>query len=66
MMRKYMKLSEEDQKIYDSRKLVMGLISPFGIMFLVFLVYSLAGGRGEQQSLAQGETQQVQRVVESP
>lgn len=65
MMRRYLKLSEEDQKIYNSRKLLMGLISPFGIMFLIFLVYSFAGGTtSEQPSPGTGQMQQVQREIE--
>jgi len=65
MMRPDVKLSAEVQKVYNTRKLIAGLISPFGILFLIFLVYSLAGGEtGEQQASVKGQMQQVQRATE--
>jgi hypothetical protein len=67
MIRRDIKLREEHQKIYNSRTLVVGLISPFGIMFLIFLVFSLASDTtSEQPSLANGQTQalQAQRGIE--
>jgi hypothetical protein len=65
-MMRDVKLSEEDRKIYNSwLKIVMGLISPFGIMFLIFAIYHVAGGKTSlEQSQIKAQTQQAQRAIE--
>jgi hypothetical protein len=66
-MMRDVKLSEEDRKIYNSwLRIVMGLISPFGIMFLILIIYNVAGGKtSQEQGQSKVQMQQAQRGIQA-
>jgi hypothetical protein len=66
-MMRDVKLSEEDRKIYNSwLRIVMGLISPFGIMFLILIIYNVTGGKtSQEQGQFKVQMQQAQRGIQA-
>jgi hypothetical protein len=65
-MMRDVKPGAEDRQTCDSwLKIVKGLISPFGILFLIFLAYHIAGGTlNEPQVAAKRPTHQMQGGLE--